>query len=265
MTAPEQHPDDLLSAVARGEDGAGVDDAARHIAGCVRCAELVEDERAVRGLLGELPPIDPPERFFTDLIRRRHRQAIAVVAAGVLAALGAWALVVGDDSGVTGEVVPDVAMLQGRHLASSAAVPSDFEPMADDHAMPAPYREPSTLAGTFGLVERFHGRDGVIQVVYSDGTTEISLFEQAGTLREDDLPGDMEPVDLGDGGWELAARPVRVVVVRRGDLVYTLVGAVDRSVIEAAVDDLPPERPMAIAHRITTAVDDMIEDLGLGL
>jgi hypothetical protein len=265
MTSADRHPEDLLSAVARGGDGADVVEAARHVAGCDQCSAIVEDERAIRGLLGDLPTIEPPERFFTDLIRRRHRQAIAVTGAAVLVAVVAWALVVGGTSGVTGEVVPDIAMLRGRHMASGEAVPADFEPMADSSDMPAPFRQPTTLAGAFSLVERFHGADDVIQVVYSDGSTELSLFEQAGTLSEEDLPGDMAPVDLGDGGWELVAEPVRVVVVRRGDLVYTLVGDVNRMVIEHAVADLPPERPMAIAHRITIAVDEMIEDLGLGL
>jgi hypothetical protein len=259
------HPDGLLSAVAVGDTGADVDAAAEHVAGCPRCTAIVEDERAVRGLLSDLPPIEPPERFFTDLIRRRHRQAIAVASAGVLAAAGAWALLIGAESGVTGQVVPDVAMLRARHMASAEAVPDDFEPMHEDHDMPAPYSEPVLLAGRFAVVERFHGADDVIQVIYSDGDTELSLFEQAGALQEDDLPGDMAPVDLGDGGWELAADPVRVVVVRRGDLVYTLVGSVDRSLIERAVADLPAERPMAVSVRITIAVDNMLEDLGLGL
>ena len=265
MTAPAEHPEDLLSEVAAGAAGPEVEAAARHVAACDQCAAIVDDERAVRALLGGLPPVEPPAGFFTGLIRRRHRQAMAVVGCAVLAALGAWALVIGDTSGVTGRVMPDVEALRARHMDSAESVPADFEPMPDSEAMPAPYREPLTLAGSFALAARFHGADGVVQVTYSDGNTELSLFEQAGELREDDLPGDMEPVDLGDGGWELAGDPVRVVVVRRGDLVYTLVGAVERSVIVRAVDDLPAERPLALSRRITIAVDDMVEDLGLGL
>jgi hypothetical protein len=265
VTASVQHPEDLLTEVAAGATGPEVEAAARHVASCESCAAIVEDERAVRALLGELPPVDPPARFFTDLIRRRHRQALAVVGCGLLAAAATWALLVGETSGVTGTVVPDIDLLRSRHLASAEAVPADFEPMPDTAAMPAPYREPVVLAGSFVLVERYHGVDGSVQVTYSDGAVELSLFEQAGQLEESDLPGDMAPVDLGDGGWELAADPVRVVVVRRGDLVYTLVGAVERSVIAAAVDDLPEERALGLSRRITIAVDDLIEDLGLGL
>lgn len=265
MTADTAHPDDLLSAVAAGATGPEVQEATRHVATCDRCAAIIEDERAVRALLSDLPPVEPPARFFTDLIRRRKRRAMAVVGCAVLAAVGAWALVVGDTSGVTGRVIPDVEALRDRHMESAESVPVDFEPMLDSEAMPAPYQEPLVLAGSFALAARFHGADGVVQVTYSDGATELSLFEQAGELREDDLPGDMAPVDLGDGGWELAGDPVRVVVVRRGDLVYTLVGAVERSVIVRAVEDLPTERPLGLSRRITIAVDDMIEDLGLGL
>lgn len=259
------HPEELLSDVAAGSSAPEVEAAARHVGSCPRCAAIVEDERAVRSMLGDLPPVEPPERFFTDLIRRRHRQAIAVVGCGALAVAGAWALLVGETSGVTGSVIPDVAALRARHTATAEAVPADFEPMPDDMAMPAPYREPLTLAGSFALVGRFHGADGVVQVTYSDGTAELSLFEQAGELDESDLPGDMAPVDLGDAGWELAGDPVRVVVVRRGDLVYTLVGAVERSVIVAAVRDLPEQRSLGLTRRVTIAVDDLIEDLGLGL
>lgn len=265
MSGPDEHPHDLLSDVVDGVNRPEVDEAARHVDSCSECAAIVEDERAVRNMLGDLPPVEPPPNFFSDLIRRRHRQAVVVVGCAVLAAAGAWALVVGGTSGVTGRVMPDVEALRARHLASAETVPADFEPMVDGEAMPAPYREPEALAGSFALAARFHGADGVMQVTYSDGVSELSLFEQAGELMEDDLPGDMAPVDLGDGGWELAGDPVRVVVVRRGDLIYTLVGAVDRSVIVRAVEDLPAERPMALSRRVTIAVDEMIEDLGLGL
>jgi hypothetical protein len=265
MMAPTEHPEGLLSDVAAGATSPDAEEAARHVASCDQCAAIVEDERAVRSLLGDLPPVEPPAGFFSDLIRRRHRQAVAVVGCAVLGAVGVWALVVGGTSGVTGRVIPDVEALRARHMQSAESVPADFEPMLDSEDMPAPYREPLALAGSFALAARFHGADGVVQVTYSDGATELSLFEQAGELREDDLPGDMAPVDLGDGGWELAGDPVRVVVVRRGDLVYTLVGAVERSVIVQAVDDLPKERPLALSRRVTIAVDEMIEDLGLGL
>lgn len=265
MTGAEAHPEELLSDIAAGATGPELDAAVGHVASCDQCATIVEDERTVRAVLGELPPVEPPTRFFSDLIRRRHRQALAVVGCAVLAAVGAWALVVGETSGVTGRVRPDVEALRARHMASAESVPEDFEPMLDSEAMPAPYREPASLAGSYASAARFHGVDGVVQVTYSDGVTELSLFEQAGELRADDLPGAMAPVDLGDGGWELAGEPVRVVVVRRGDLVYTLVGAVDRDVIVRAVDDLPAERPMALSRRVTIAMHEMIEDLGLGL
>ena len=259
-----EHPDDALSDLAAGTspDDPELAEAARHVEGCARCQAIVDDERAVRGLLGSLPPVDPPERFFPDLIRRRHRAAIAVVAASVLAALGAWGLVVDDTSGVTGEVSPDVEALRTRHMEATAA--GGFEPMADEDDMPAPYRDPELLAGQFTQVGRYHGADGVMQVTYTDGDVQLSVFEQAGSLRTDDLPGEMQPVDLGDAGYEIAGDPVRVVVVRRGDLVYTLVGAVERAVIVDAVADLPEERHMSMSRRVTLAVDDLMEDLGLG-
>ena len=265
MMAPTEHPSELLSDVAAGETGPEIEAAVQHVATCDECAAIVEDERAVRSLLGDLPPVEPPAGFFADLIRRRHRHAIVAVACAVIVAAGAWALVVDDTSGVTGQVQPDVDALRDRHMDSADSVPADFEPMLDDQPMPAPYQEPSVLAGSYAMAARFHGTDGTMQVTYSDGVTELSLFEQAGELDEDDLPGGMEPVDLGDGGWELAGGPVRVVVVRRGDLIYTLVGEVDRPVIEQAVRELPSERPMALSRRVTIAVNELIEDLGFGL
>ncbi|MEL7207942.1 MAG: hypothetical protein AAGK32_06860 [Actinomycetota bacterium] len=260
------HPDELLSALAseEGLDSPEVVEAARHVDGCERCAAIVDDERAVRGMLGDLPEVDPPDRFFPDLIKRRHRAAITVASAGVLAAVALWGIVVSDTSGVTGRVVPDVESLRARHM-DAVAEDAAFEKMDDGEGMPAPYAEPVVLGGTFEMVDRFHGVEGVVHVTYSDGSRRLSLFEQAGQLDEDDLPGEMAPVDLGDGGYEIAGGPVRVVVVRRGDLVYTLVGDVDRVVIENAVADLPAERPMGMARRVTIAVDDLIEDLGLGL
>lgn len=284
---PGDHPsDDALSALATDEPAGAEADVAEHVARCDRCRRLVDDERAVRSMLGGLPEVEPPERFFTDLIRRRHRHALAAAGAGVLAAVVAWGLVVGDTSGVTGTVRPDLEDLRAHHLglaavaeaavaeadgaetggeASSSDPMEQMDEMADDDDMPAPYREPATLAGSFSRIDRFHGDDGTVMVTYRDGTRWLTLFEQAGELDTGDLPGEMDPVDLGHGAWELDTAVVRIVVVPRGDLVYTLVGDVGASVMEEAVQELPAERPMGLARRVTTAVDDLVEDFGLGL
>jgi hypothetical protein len=268
---PDEHPDEHLHLLA----GDGVDaqpgppdlDLAAlraHVAGCPRCRAVVDDERTVRAALGDLPAVEVPRAFFTGLIRRRHRQALALCAGGLTGALLIWAVVAGGESGVVGDVDPEIDRLRARHLEATVES-AGFAAMIDGEAMPAPYRSPRLLAGRFERIDRFHRPDGVVQVTYTDGDAVLSLFEQAGRLDPDDLPGDMEPMAVGDDGWELAGPPVRVVVVRRGDLVYTLVGDAAMATMRAAVADLPAERSLSLDRRVTAALDDLFADFGLGL
>ena len=89
-----EHPGDLLSAYLDGELSASeARQVEAHLVGCGACNAELDDLRAARRLLRELPPVPAPPGFTRGLVDRRRRAArrgagLALVAASVAIVAG---------------------------------------------------------------------------------------------------------------------------------------------------------------------------------
>ena len=174
--------------------------------------------------LVELGPPDSPDK---------RRWAVGGMAA-VAAVAAIWvllALVV--FSGGGSAIVPAFDDLVGQHESASALETTDeFAPMERDEVDMA-MKAPDSVGGMeMGGV---YQSDEVVQVVYTDGTHNVSVFHQSGEVSWDDMPpGDMMKMD-GNQAWHSNMRGSDVVVVDSDDGIVTIVadGAMATDVAEA--------------------------------
>jgi hypothetical protein len=222
-------------------------------------ADDLEDDEEVRRLLQGLPEVAPPEGFFDHLIRQRRRRARAVAAGALVAAGVTGALVVGQASGITGDVTPPMSLLADFH--DHAAVEQASVQARTDGDVPAPYQAPEHVAGmSRGFT--FRHPDDVVQVVYGENGHYLSVFEQAGDLEEEATETGLTRLDVpGVDAWR---SDIGAVIVRRDGVVYVLMGDFDADQLSAIVDDLPDGRPMSLTLRIGDAMDDLVDTFGLG-
>lgn len=123
------HPEARLSAFLDDElpeaDALAV---ARHVTRCPGCRDELEELRAARTALRELPTVRPPASLLTDMLDgvpdgdgpRRGARTATVAVAGVVTLL-LVAFVVGGDE--TGEVVPPVDLVVVDHVARTGGGP----------------------------------------------------------------------------------------------------------------------------------------------
>ena len=72
----------------------------------------------------------------------------------------------------------------------------------------------------------YHGPDGVVHLMYGNGTETLSVFEQVGTVAWDQLPAAGQTMQLGgDPAWAMNMGGEEILVVARGSMVYTVVMA----------------------------------------
>jgi negative regulator of sigma E activity len=109
---------------------------------------------------------------------------------------------------------------------------------------------PVQLVDGYQRVGVFRNHDQV-QVIYSDGLYDLSVFEQPGTLRGADLPPHGERVTLGSRpGWGYAWAGGQVVVWGAGGSVYTAVSDAPLDQVLRVAGSLPgaaPDRPSLLA------------------
>lgn len=121
-----RHQGERLSALLDDElDDDEALEVTRHVAGCEECFAEFEAIREARRALRGLPPVDPPDDLYADLLagataaaegggsRRALRAVAAVVASGLL--VSAAAFLAGDDE--RGTVSPPVEMFVVDHVA----------------------------------------------------------------------------------------------------------------------------------------------------
>lgn len=216
---------------------------------------------AVRRLLRDLPEVTPPEGFFEDLIRSRHRRARSIALVGLAAAGVAGAIVVGQATGITGEADPPMDELADRHeqVIGVEARTLRGEMPAED--VPAPYQAPERVGGMErGMAVRHD--DDVVQVVYAADGHYVSVFEEVGDMDDAAMADDLTPagIDGVDAWWTDDG----AVVVRRAEVVYVLMGDMEPDEVAAMVRDLPDARPMGLARRVGDAMDDLVRAFGFG-
>jgi hypothetical protein len=117
----------------------------------------------------------------------------------------------------------------------------------------APYTAPDALDEGYRRTGVFRQHD-VVQVVYSDGLYDLSVFEQRGRLGPGAVPVGGRPVDVGDGrGWHYTWAGGQVVLWQSGRTVYTAVGDGPFDDVVAAVQAVPGPPGPSVLHRFRQA------------
>lgn len=122
---------------------------------------------------------------------------------------------------------------------------------------------PTTLADGYQRLGIYRSGD-VVQVLYSDGLYDLSLFEQQGRLRRSDLPGAGEPVAVGRmSGWRYPWPGGQLVVWSSAGKVFTAVSDAPADQVLTAVRSLPPTpaRQLSLMGKLRRACQALMEPL----
>ena len=249
-----RHAGDLVSAHLDGElDPETASWVEQHLTGCEPCRAAADDARAAREWLRSMPPVDGATVIAGFLARHRTaiRTGTAFVGAAAVA-LGAMAL---SSAALRPEVVPDVAALSRVHAKVSAVASSgprmseqslaaaglddDVVPMRPVQRVAALYAAPPALLGNRSHLSRqaLYDGDDLTMVVYGDGTSSVTVFEQPGSLDWDRLPDGAFTQVRDRRVWVREGSPV-VMVTEAGDLVITALSD-DRAAVTTVIDGLP--------------------------
>ncbi|MCU1462238.1 MAG: sigma regulatory protein MucB/RseB [Acidimicrobiales bacterium] len=97
-----------------------------------------------------------------------------------------------------------------------------------------------------------HGR--VVQLLYSDGLYQLSVFEEPGRLDPTRVPAGGRPTTLaGVGGWQYSWAGGEVLLWQAGRSVYTLVGDAPTAELAEVAGSMPSTRKASLAHRLRSA------------
>lgn len=155
-------------------------------------------------------------------------------------------------------------------IGSTGAAPTP--PASPAHHAPeqvAPERLASPAAAPVSLADGYQRlgvyRSGaVLQVLYSDGLYDLSLFQQQGRLRRSDLPGQGERVSIkGATGWRYPWPGGQLVVWSAGGRVFTAVSDAPADQVLTAIESLPrvPGRELSLLGKIRRAAQALMEPL----
>lgn len=257
MTSHEE----LLSAYLDGEVTA--DERTLLETELARSAELrVEfaELQATRTLVRSLPPVAPRSPLALPQPEhgpgRGRRLAIAVVGVAAL-----WLLILSIGVGVGRlPVVPDVEQLSAQH---ASADPGQGFAVMDADSM----EDPAIMSDIGGGMTResVFMRDDVVQVRYSDGEHDVSVFHQPGDVDWDNMPS-MGKVDMMADGpmWSAQIDGRTIVVTERGDLVVTVVaddGMDDAMAMHASAMVPEVERGESLWSKIRSAPGNLWDRL----
>lgn len=278
-SAAEGHLGWRVSALLDGELPTTEELVAReHLAGCDRCQEEFAQVMAARSFVRGLGEVEPPRDFLDRLAAsgaEHTRIRFGLVALVGIAALWIVLLIIGAGVAVP-QVVPPVDDFVHQHEVASSdpeLLPTlepveVLDPSAD--GVDAPYVLPDELASGFTRVVAYDKGGGVIQALYRSGDSQVSLFQQEGTLDWSDLPADGEERTIGDQrAWvttvDADAGTGQVIVVPDGPVVYTLVASGPESTDAAfgLVPVLPEPQDYSWIDRARHNVDRVTDRLGL--
>jgi hypothetical protein len=161
-----------------------------------------------------------------------------------------------------GTVVRTLAFESLTYRAASAppaepASPAHHAPKATSAASAASLADGYQRVGTYR-------RGSVVQVLYSDGLYDLSLFEQSGRLRRSDLPESGERVAIGKAtGWRYPWPGGQLVMWSAGGQVYTAVSDAPADQVLTAVRSLPATRrgELSLFGKIRRATQALMEPL----
>lgn len=279
------HAGDVLSALLDDELGAAEAEEVRaHVAGCHECTRELDDVRAARQLLRELPAVDPPAGWLEELLdggrvvqlAPRRRAAMANVAVSVAAGLLLLVL----SANLIGPVKqhPEVASALERHASTVSALGDIFRGGSTRFTPPSPappttaaqrsltdlpttYDAPERLAG-YRLIKAYRTPDGGVHLLYRKGQYGLSVFETQGGVDWSELPDGGARMKLaGHEAWRWNVEPAdgRLVVIEEDDITVTIVGDEPGDAVLSVAVELPRSRSLPIEQRVKRAVARALE------
>lgn len=121
---------------------------------------------------------------------------------------------------------------------------------------------PAVLPGGYQRVGAYRER-GAVQVLYSDGLYDLSIFEQEGGLRDRDVPPSGRRIRVGRShGWVYGWPGGRVLLWPAGHTLYSLVSDAPADQLVAAAAALPaPGGSSSMVTRLRRACLALLEPL----
>ncbi|MDQ6727523.1 MAG: hypothetical protein M3066_15340 [Actinomycetota bacterium] len=169
-----------------------------------------------------------------------------------------------DDHGVVDRTLAFTTLTLGTAAPPARpAAPVDHTPRAVSAAQLASAAAPDSLPEGYRRLGAYHSAD-VLQVLYSDGIYDLSVFQQPGRLRRADLPRSGEPVAVGaTTGVRYAWAGGQVVVWSAGGRVLTAVGDAPIDEVLEAVRAVPqaPARAPSLMAKLRRACRAVMEPL----
>lgn len=131
--------------------------------------------------------------------------------------------------------------------------------------VPGSEKEPARLAAGYQRLGVYR-QSGALQMVYSDGLYDLSLFQEEGGLDTSDLPAQRRTVRLaGHPAWAFSWPGGEGLVWTAGRTVYTLVGDVPPDELQTVASSVPVHRSTSVAHRLRQACRELVESFSGGL
>lgn len=260
------HLEDRLSALLDGELGpADEAGARRHLAGCAACRRELDGIAAARDAVRALPAVAPPPGFIDALVVVRplpwwRHPALATVAA----AAAAWLVVLAIGAGTDRRTAPPVAtFLAGHEQAVTAATVATLT-TGQGTGVPEPWAGHEFLRPGWPLVAALRRGDAV-QLVYSDGRSDVSVFEQRGDLDWSELPPGGRTVDVGDRRvWSSTDGARRMAVFEEDGMVVTVVATGPPDAALAAVEWVPDPGRGSWLDRARRAAQGLVDTFSFG-
>ncbi|MEA2933058.1 MAG: hypothetical protein QOI56_1843 [Actinomycetota bacterium] len=171
-----------------------------------------------------------------------------------------------DEAGVTTRVVGFTSLVVDPTTTPPAppTAPADQAPQSVSPAsLSSTSTAPDRLAEGYARIGVYK-RDATVQVLYSDGIYDLSVFERRGVLVRRDLGEGGGPVAVGKApGWRYAWPGGQVVLWQAGETVFTVVSDAPLDQVLTAARDLPvpaPRRP-SVLERLRSVARTLIQPL----
>ncbi len=120
---------------------------------------------------------------------------------------------------------------------------------------------PTGLPGGYRRVDAYRDK-GAVQVLYSDGLYDLSVFEQQGALAARNVPKSGMQVKVGSSrGWIYAWAGGQVLLMHRGHTVYSLVSEAPVDQLIAAGKALPAAGGTSLVTRLRRVCGNLVQPL----
>ena len=127
------------------------------------------------------------------------------------------------------------------------------------NAVSSSEREPTRLAAGYRRLGAYQ-QQGILQLVYSDGLYDLSLFQQQGGLDSNALPAQRRSVRLdGRPAWAFSWPGGEGLVWTAGRTVYTLMGDVPDDELTQVAASVPVHPSTSVMHRLRQACRGLVD------